>query len=182
MAEKDMETLQEESQTLNDESISGLEAPESMPPESETPDTEEPSLEEGPTWEARILELEASLVEKSQQIGDLEGINQQLESNLTQHEEEKIAFQQEMAQTITKYRTLVLSSAPEVPEEMVRGDTLAEVEESFAQARQMVERVRNQLEARTYQERIPTGAPTRASASLSTLSAREKIAHALAQR
>ena len=64
----------------------------------------------------------------------------------------------------------------------MRGDTLAEVEESFTQARQVVERVRNQLEARTYHERIPTGAPTRASASLSTLSAREKIAHALAQR
>ena len=182
MAEENIETLQEQSQTLNDESLSGLEAPESMPPESETPHAEEPSLEEGPTWEARILELETSLVEKSQQISELEGINQQLEANLAQHEEEATAFQQEMGQAVTKYRALMLSSAPEVPDELVRGDTLSEVEESFAQARQVVERVRNLIEARTYQERIPTGAPTRASASLSALSAREKIAHALAQR
>ena len=123
-----------------------------------------------------------ALGEKSLRISELESTNRQLEANLAQRDEESEALRQEMAQAVSQYRTLLLSSAPDVPEELVRGETLANVDESFISARQVVEKVRNQLEAQTSHERVPVGAPTRGSAALSTLSAREKIAYALARR
>ena len=76
MAEEDMETLQEESQDIEDEPLIEMDVAEPEAPEVETPDTEIPSLEEDSTRDARILEMEASLVEKSQQIGELDSINQ----------------------------------------------------------------------------------------------------------
>lgn len=81
-----------------------------------------------------------------------------------------------------KYRTLLLSQAPEVPEELVGGESVTEVDASFARAREVVEKVRLRLEARWSQERVPAGAPPRGEPDLGGLSPQEKIAFALGQR
>ncbi len=175
---KEMETVEEEHNSGDEESSQESEAPEEAP-EAEVPSLVEEAQAQG---EARIEEMEVAMILQSQRVSELEGINQQLETSLAQREEEAEALRQEVAQAVNQYRSLLLSSAPEVPEELVQGETLSEVDESFASAKQMVERVRNQLEAQKSQDRVPTGAPTRGSAALSTLSAREKIAYALARR
>ena len=69
-----------------------------------------------------------------------------------------------------------------MPEELVRGDTPEEVETSFAAARQVVERIKQKLEAQTGAERVPAGAPARGLPDLSSLSPAEKIAYGLARR
>lgn len=99
------------------------------------------------------------------------------------------ALQQEVASlreglglAAAKYRALLLSQAPEIPEELVGGETVAEVEASFAKAREVVEKVRQRLEARLSQERVPAGVPPRGEPDLGGLSPKEKIAFALGQR
>lgn len=88
-----------------------------------------------------------------------------------------------LALATAKYRALLLHAHPEVPEELVTGDTVEAVDASFLSAQEVVEKVRSRLEAKLAAEpRIGAGAPPRGSADLSALSPREKIALALGRR
>ena len=92
-------------------------------------------------------------------------------------------LRQDLALATAKYRALLLQANPEVPEELVAGDTVEAVEASFLAAREVVEKVRSRLEARLAAEpRIGAGAPPRGAADLSALSPREKIAFALGRK
>ncbi len=97
-------------------------------------------------------------------------------------ESEVAALKQQLSISAQKYRALILAGAPEIPEELVRGETLEEIEASFRVAKEVVERVRRQLEARAAAERVPTGAPARSSPDLSALTPMEKIAYGLTKK
>jgi hypothetical protein len=114
---------------------------------------------------------------------------EQLQAQLTQLETQRVAYETQvvmlkgnLTQAVGKYRTRLLAESPEVPEELVRGDTPEEVDASFAAARQVVERIRQKLETQTSAERVPAGAPARGLPDLSSLSPAEKIAYGLARR
>lgn len=96
-------------------------------------------------------------------------------------EKEMSSLRQQLSSVTQKYRALILAGAPEVPEELVKGETPDEVDAAFAAAREMVERVRQQLEAKAAAERVPAGAPIRSGPDLSALSPVEKIAYALSR-
>ena len=118
--------------------------------------------------EGRTAELEQQLLARQQELdkrnADLKGLSEQVSAGAA------------------KYRGLLLAGNPEVPQELVAGKTIAEVEASFQSAKEMVGRIKRQLEAKMASERVPTGAPARGAPDLSQLSPREKIAHALSQR
>jgi len=97
-------------------------------------------------------------------------------------ESEVAGLREQLALALDRYRDSLLKASPEVPEEMVRGATVREVEEAHGRARAMVERVRSQLEAKQSRERVPPGAPPRSAPDLSGLSPREKIAQGLSRR
>jgi uncharacterized coiled-coil DUF342 family protein len=128
---------------------------------------EEPSAESPQEEGQELAELRANLEERERRIAALE--------------EEVGTLHEELAMALQKYRSSLLASAPEIPEELVQGGTTHELEEAFARARAMVERIRNELEAKASRERVPPGAPARSAPDLSTLSAREKIAYGLAR-
>jgi len=114
---------------------------------------------------------------------------EQLQAQLTQLETQRVAYETQvvtlkgnLAQAVGKYRTRLLAESPEVPEELVRGETPEEVDASFAAARQMVDRIKQRLETQTGAERVPAGAPARGLPDLSSLSPAEKIAYGLARR
>ena len=98
------------------------------------------------------------------------------------YETQVVTLKGNLAQAVGKYRTRLLAESPEVPEELVRGDTPEEVDASFAAARQVVERIKQRLETQTSAERVPAGAPARGLPDLSSLSPAEKIAYGLARR
>ncbi len=105
-----------------------------------------------------------------------------LRSALEQRDLEIESLQSRLASATARYREALLAAAPDVPEEMVGGESPEEVETSLAGARQMVERVRGQIEAQIAGERVPSGAPVRGNQEFSGMSSREKIAYALTQR
>jgi hypothetical protein len=113
---------------------------------------------------------------------------EQLQAQLTRLETQRAAYETQvvtlkgnLAQAVGKYRTKLLAESPEVPEELVKGDTPEEVDASFAAARQVVERIKQRLETQTSAERVPAGAPARGLPDLSSLSPAEKIAYGLAR-
>lgn len=90
-------------------------------------------------------------------------------------------LQGQLALAVSKYRVALLARFPEVPEELVSGETLEAVDASLTAARGIVDKVRAQLDARAAAERVPAGAPARAPADVGALSPAEKIAYALSR-
>lgn len=125
--------------------------------------------------EARLAQVETALKDREQLLEAKTQFVQELESQLAES-------RQKAGQAAVKYRSLLLANSPEVPEELVQGEMVEEVEASFARARQVVERVKRGLEARLQGERVPAGAPPRMGLDLSGLSPTEKIAYGLARR
>jgi hypothetical protein len=80
-----------------------------------------------------------------------------------------------------RYRDLVLGHEPDLPADLVFGNSIEAVEDSLVQARQTVAQVRQHLEQEALAHRVPMGAPVRAAPDLSGLSAAEKIRLGLQQ-
>jgi hypothetical protein len=74
-----------------------------------------------------------------------------------------------------KYREVLLAAAPELPEELVAGDSIEDVEASAERARQTVRQVREKIESQAQAGRAPIGSPPRGSPDFSALSPIEKI-------
>jgi chromosome segregation ATPase len=73
------------------------------------------------------------------------------------------------------YRALVLAHEPDLPADLVTGDSIASLEQSLHQARQTVAQVRQHIEKQAHARRVPAGAPVRSSPDLSGLTPAEKI-------
>ena len=86
---------------------------------------------------------------------------------------------EQVRESAARYREALLSASPEVPADMVSGESVEEVEASLAAARQTVAQVRQHLESQAQAGRVPAGAPPRSGAELSALTAEEKIRRGL---
>jgi hypothetical protein len=84
-----------------------------------------------------------------------------------------------LVRAVSAYKELIIQGNPGLLAELINGDTIEAVDESLRQARALVERVRQELEAEAARTRVPAGSPQRAPLDLSGLSAREKIQYAI---
>jgi len=139
-------------------------------PEAQLADKE--ALEER---NSRIAELESTLADSDAQINTLKQSLAELEVKLAELADSR-------SQAIASYRELVVRSNPDLPEELVIGESVEEIDKSLARARALIDRVRQRLETEIAGARIPAGAPLRTPADLSALSAQEKIQYAIGER
>jgi len=133
-------------------------------------DGEEPSAEELAEL-AAVDEAEAdstSAVESA-----LEATRRELE------EQRRLALS-----AVARYRDAVLATEPQLPPELVSGQTVEEVDASLAAARRTVAAIRQRLTeaAEPSLRGFPAGAPARLGGATDGLSAAEKIARGLEQR
>ena len=105
----------------------------------------------------------------------------QLEETLASKESELGALKEQLAGAVAKYRKAVLATVSGIPEELLKGEAVEEIDASLEQAQRIVSTVRQQLEDDIAARSVPVGAPPRAPVDLSTLSPAAKIAHALTQ-
>ncbi len=136
----------------------------------ETPESEDTgvgTLETEPTWEER---LQAALQETDH-----------AKEAATIHGAEAEALRAQLADTLERYRELLLARDPDVPVEMVQGGSVAELESSYERASGLVERVRRRASEQAAQERVPAGAPARRGPELASLTPQEKIVRGLQQ-
>jgi len=106
----------------------------------------------------------------------------QLEQVIVSREGELAATRGALAGAVAKYRAALLASSPGIPEELIKGVTVEEIDASLELARGIVDRVKQQLETEAEANKVPTGAPPRAPQDLSALSPAEKIAYALSRK
>jgi uncharacterized coiled-coil protein SlyX len=124
---------------------------------------------------SQISELERALVERDEQINTLKQSLAELETKLAELADSR-------SQALASYRALVVSSNPDLPEELITGESVEEIDRSLASARALIDRVRQRLEMEIAGSRIPAGASLRAPLDLSVLSPQEKIQYAMGER
>ena len=121
---------------------------------------------------ARIIELEQTVVNLDSEVATLKQAAAESEEKLT-------SVNHSLAEAVTSYKALVAQFNPEVLEELITGDTIKAINESLEKAKTLVSRVRQGLEAEITAGKVPAGAPVRTPPDLSALSPREKINYAI---
>jgi hypothetical protein len=85
-----------------------------------------------------------------------------------------------------RYQALIVLTNPEIPAQLIVGNTIAELEASLTIGKAIVQKVKQSLEAQALAAEsaspIPAGAPPRQGIDLSSLSPQEKIMEGLRQR
>jgi len=81
----------------------------------------------------------------------------------------------DLAQAVTAYKEMAGRANPGIILTMIKGNTVAEINASVKQAKELVDKVRQEINAENMRVRVPAGAPSRAGSDLSALSARDKI-------
>ena len=132
--------------------------------------------------QARLADSEALAVQRAEEAASLQ-------RQLTDHEEALgrrgsevdelrnalAGAEAEARFAAHSYRGLVLQRDPELPPDLIAGDSIAEVDASVQRVRETVAQVRQHLEQQAQAARVPSGAPVRSAADVSALTPGEKI-------
>jgi septal ring factor EnvC (AmiA/AmiB activator) len=139
--------------------------------------------------EARAAHLEETLAQLREEQSQLSASLREAQAQLAARDEELAALRQEVGAlqdglkaAASKYRDALLASQPEVPPDLVSGETVEEVDQQLEAALRMVAQLRSHLESQAQALRVPTGAPARRAPDLSALSPAEKIVYGLSQQ
>ena len=122
--------------------------------------------------DATIAELEQALASKDSEIVTLKEAIVESDQKMTE-------INNTLAQAVASYKALVVETNPGVLAELITGDTIETVNESLENARALVDRVKQGMEAEASRTKVPAGAPQRTPLDLSVLSPREKIQYAI---
>jgi len=125
--------------------------------------------------DTRIAELESSLSEAQQES---EAKHKELETSVA----ELAALKEAKEQAVAKYLSMAKALNPSIPEDIIAGETIAEIDRSVEKGKAIVEAVKASMESEAAAARVPAGAPTRGAISLEGLSPRDKIAYGIQQK
>jgi len=121
------------------------------------------------TRDARITELE----------GQLNGLTEQLEGKTKDMEDAaaKLANVSGSLDTaVTKYLGVAKALNPSVPEDIISGATVEEIDSAVEKGKTIVEAVRKTMESEAAAGKVPAGAPERGGISTEGMTPREMIA------
>jgi len=153
---------------------------ENNAPTAEDMDAIKAQLEEEKTARAA---LESTLVEKDERIAELEkdfGEAVTLGADKTKELEASVvelaALKDDRDSALGHYLDMAKAANPNVPEAIIAGATIAEIDASIEKGKTIVESVRAAMESEAAKTKVPAGAPPRGAISTEGLTAREKIA------
>ncbi len=139
---------------------------------------------------------EAALAEKDTRIAEMQAEGEalraeqsNLQASLSEAKTGSEAITAELAsakeantQAIAKYLGAVRVANPAIPQDIIAGDTIEDIDASLAKATTIAESVKANLEAQAKETKVPAGAPPRGEISLEGLTPREKIAAGIQQK
>ena len=129
--------------------------------------------------DTRISELELSESSLRQVVTDKDSETATLKQAMAESNDNLNKLNERLSQAAASYKALVIQSNPDVPEELVTGDSIEAINNSLASAKELVSKVRKSMETEISLARVPAGAPERTAPDLSSLSPREKIQYAI---
>jgi len=122
--------------------------------------------------DAVITRLEKAFAAKDSELATLK-------QSFTEAGKKSVELENALAQAVSSYRAMIVESNPGVLAELITGDTIDEVNESLKNARALIDKVKQEMEAEVSRTKVPAGAPQRAPLDLSVLSPRDKIQYAI---
>jgi hypothetical protein len=125
--------------------------------------------------EAALAEKDACIAELLTELSEVKQATESLRA-------EGMAISEANAQAIAKYLGAVRLANPTIPQDIIAGDTIEEIDASLGKAQSIASAVKASLEAQAREVKVPVGAPTRGEISLEGLSPREKIAAGVQQK
>ena len=132
--------------------------------------------------EARATHVEEELAQLRAEFGEAREERQAVDEEVAGLQEQAEALRAEVKRSAERYREVALEQLPELPQELVTGETVAEVDAALQRARETVSKVRGHLESQAQAGRVPVGSPPRSGPDLSGMSAEEKIRFGLQQQ
>jgi len=125
----------------------------------------------------------AALTERDDRIDQLSALLQAARDDIQSRQEasdntwaEMTALRQAKDEALTACRDALRLAHPEVPSDLIHGETVEELTGSVASARSLVDKVRAALQADKAAARVPAGAPVSTGPDMDALSPRDKIA------
>ena len=85
-------------------------------------------------------------------------------------------------QAVAKYLGMAKALNPTIPEGIIVGETIGEIDLSIEKGKAIVEAVKKAMESQTAAAKVPAGAPTRGAISTEGMSPRDKIAAGIQQQ
>jgi hypothetical protein len=125
---------------------------------------------------------EAVLAEKDTLIADLQAQLSEARSGFESMTAELAQVKEANAQAVAKYLDAVRLANPTIPQNVIAGETIEEIDASVEKAKAIASAVKANLEAQAKEAKVPAGAPPRGEISLEGLTPREKIAAGLNQK
>jgi hypothetical protein len=125
---------------------------------------------------------EAAAAEKDTRIAALESELSEAKTGSEAAAAELAQVKEAHGQAVAKYLDAVRAANPTIPQDIITGDTIEDIEASLAKATTIAESVKANLEAQAKEAKVPAGAPTRTEISVEGLSPREKIAAGIQQK
>jgi len=128
--------------------------------------------------ETEIAALTRQLAERDHAFGELKTRLETAEATAsTAAESAKKAAAGDIAliDATSKYQALLVQTNPDIPAEIIKGGTIAELEASLISGKAIVQHVKQTLEAQALAAPIPAGAPERTPVDLSSLTPHELI-------
>ena len=129
--------------------------------------------------DSKIAELETGLSEAKAEAQTLsEAKGKELEASAA----ELASVTEARDVAVAKYLGVAKALNPNVPEGIIVGATIGEIDASVDKGKAIVEAVKKAMEAEAAQTKVPPGAPTRGAIDLEAMSSREKIAYGIQQK
>ena len=132
--------------------------------------------------QSRLAEAEAQSSRHGEEVAELRRRLGRREAEVSQRGEELERLQSALeearsqrVEAVQRYRDAALAREPELPADLVAGESIGEVEAALSRARETVAQVRQRIEEQAQSLRVPSGAPARVEPDVSDLSASEKI-------
>ena len=131
--------------------------------------------------DAAFKPLENELTAAKAQVTELSGQITVLNENVVTKAKEIAAANEALGTAVASFKAAVITAHPEIPEELITGDTIPDITQSMAKAQTIVGKVNASLQDKIKKSTIPAGAPPRGEPDLSSLSPREKIRYGISQ-
>lgn len=132
--------------------------------------------------EAQAAHLESQLAETRTELELARGEAEGRAKELDEAGERSQALEEQVRAAAERYRALALEHAPDLPEELVAGETVEQIEAALERARETVSKVRGRIESQAQAGRVPVGSPARSEPELGGLSTEQKIRYGLDHR
>jgi septal ring factor EnvC (AmiA/AmiB activator) len=125
---------------------------------------------------------EAALAENDSRIAELEASLSEAKTGSEATAAELAQVKEANSQAVAKYLDAVRLANPTIPQDIIAGDTIEDIDASLAKATAIADSVKASLEAQAKEAKVPAGAPTRGEISVEGLTPREKIAAGIQQK